>query len=131
MIPRFSLANFQYLWIFLTVFSCFIVLSGCGSSSVVLDPNYENKAIQTREFKRENIKIVNVVDNREDKSYEIGTAHTGMFNKKTPYVLKVSVEEFVGKILDSVMTTTATKDRYTPITVFVDTFQVGEDIGLF
>lgn len=107
------------------------VLVGCGGSSVVISPDYGKIPSSALRLQRDQVEVLRVVDNRADTSNQIGTAHVGMFNKEVPYLLSTSVSDFVWRIADSVMTKSAKSDVFTPVTIFIDTLQVGERTGFF
>lgn len=108
-----------------------VIGTGCGSSSVDLIPDYHNRTLATRDFRRDSVRFVNVVDKRANPGEQIGKAQVGLFNQVVPYNLKVPVAEFVRHVLDSLIAGPNVGERYMPITVVVDSFHVGERTSLF
>ncbi|MBI3189086.1 MAG: hypothetical protein HYZ33_00400, partial [Ignavibacteriales bacterium] len=108
-----------------------LFMVGCGGSSVVITPDYQNVALTTQQLKREHIDVVKVIDARGQPGNYVGEAQVGMFNKTVPYSLTEKVSDVVEKILDSLVVLPGSLNQFTPVTVFVDEFKVREETGAF
>lgn len=110
---------------------CCGVLIGCGNSSVIITPDYSKFDIPFNDFKRDNVRIDKVIDKRNSPPNQIGFASVGMFNKDVPYILSVSASKFVETALDKLIVKETSEKTKIPITVFIDSFEVGEEITIF
>lgn len=107
------------------------LLTGCGASKVSIQPDFNRADLHQPGLKRERICFVKVDDRRADTSTRIGKAHVGMFNRTVPYYLTGNLAETVKRMLDTLAGGPCLHDRYVPISVSIDTFEVGEHSGLF
>lgn len=107
------------------------VLGGCGASQVSVTPNFNKATLQQPDVKRPHICFVKIEDRRADTSTRIGYAHVGMFNKTVPYYLEGRLTETVKRMLDTLVGSSCSGDQYVPVSVIIDTFEVGEQSGLF
>lgn len=107
------------------------LLAGCGASQVSIQPDFNRADLHQPGLKRERICFVKVEDRRTDTSTRIGKAHVGMFNKTVPYYLTGNLAETVKRMLDTLAGGPCSRDGYVPISVSIDTFEVGEHSGLF
>jgi hypothetical protein len=108
-----------------------MLLFGCGGSSVLITPNYGNKILSERGLRRDSIKVIKAVDGRHTAPNAVGIAQVGLFNKKVPYLLNTNVNDFVARALDSLLVASPASTTFLPVTVSVDSFEVGEQTSLF
>ncbi len=106
------------------------ILTGCGVSSITINPNFSHQGLQQRDLKRDDVQIVKVTDGRKSQA-NIGIAQTGMMNQKTPYHLKGSLAEAVKTMLDTLISGKKVSERVFPIHVSIDMFEVGENTKMF
>ncbi len=121
----------SHLFLFGSIVMVGFVLMGCGTSSIVVNPDFSRPALAGKSLKREDIRIVEVTDGRKPMSKNIGTVHTGMLNQKTPYILTGSLPDNVKTMLDTLLVVHREQERIFPVKVSVDMFEVGENIGIF
>ncbi len=107
------------------------LLTGCGASKVSIQPDFNRADLYQPDLKRERICFVKVEDRRADTSTRIGKAHVGMFNKTVPYYMAGNLAETVKRMLDTLAGGPCVRDRSVPISVSIDTFEVGEHSALF
>ena len=107
------------------------LLLGCGSSSVIIAPDYGNADLHVPELKRDSLRIVSMIDSRAKPSSQIGTARTGMMNRKVPFIMNGKLSDIVRSFLDTLLVARHDEDRFLPVRVSVENFDVGEDSGLF
>lgn len=108
-----------------------IVVAGCGSASVAIDPNFHHEELRGKNLAREYVRIMKVTDGRSPAGPKIGDVHTGMMNKRTPYLLNGSLADIVKTMLDTLLALPGNRERIFPVMVSIDMFEVGENIGLF
>ncbi|MBI5326365.1 MAG: hypothetical protein HZB41_14010 [Ignavibacteriae bacterium] len=111
------------------------LLFSCGGSEVLFQPDYENNIYRSSNLSNSNIKVIKVNDNRilskeSVKPNSAGTARVGGFNRKVPYNLDVSVNNFVQKSVNTILDTSKTGNNFVPVTINLDTFLVFEKHGL-
>ncbi|HEX9657942.1 MAG TPA: hypothetical protein VGB89_13625 [Bacteroidota bacterium] len=114
----------------LLLFAAFVLI-GCGSSSVVFDPDFNHPELRAARSKRDNVRIVKVTDGRSSPSSRIGTARVGMFNRQVPYVMNGDLADVVRIMLDTLIVGRHDQGRFMPINVSVDMFEVGENTKIF
>ncbi len=137
-----------------------ILLSSCGSDQLLMKADYNVGFYGDEDLKTNEIKVVKVNDKRykansdtiskpktkkskrrrgkrkkkkveiQDSAVYAGYVYTGVFNKKTPFVLDVPITEFVEKSINKMISYPGQNDSFIPITVDIDTFKVYEKIGL-
>ncbi|MGE5498156.1 MAG: hypothetical protein ACM3Q2_08805 [Syntrophothermus sp.] len=101
-------------------------LSGCGPSSLTLNPNYNNPALH-KDTINANCRVIKVVDNRRTKTKAIGFARVGVADKKVPYYVDGTIEEFVKSSINKLVGSELNRNSFVPITVVVDSFAVYEE----
>jgi hypothetical protein len=121
----------KHILIYILFPICCGVLIGCGNSVVIITPDYNKFDIPTNNLKRDNVRIDSVIDKRNSPPNQIGIASVGMFNKDVPYILSVSASKFVETALDKLIVKETSEKTKTPITVFIDSFEVGEETTIF
>ncbi len=115
----------------------FTGILGCGASTVVFSPDYNDELFRTSALKRPNVEFVNVIDKRNSPPNEIGSARTGLEHNEVPCLFSVRVDEFVKDALDSLVVMPVEYSKAVPVTVYIDIFQVGErnerftEVGFF
>ncbi len=111
-----------------TVLAVLIALgaAGCGGSSMTFTPDFAHPELRSAGLKRDNVRIVKVNDARPHASNNIGTARVGMFNQEVPYVMNGAVAEVVKTMLDTLLVGKHDQERFIPLTVSLNMFEVGE-----
>lgn len=103
-----------------------IMLTGCGGSLPALAPNYNKREMAGVNIQRDKLVISDVIDKRSGVPNQIGIGCVGLFNKDVPYYMTVNTDEFVKGVLDNLIVRKPVGEVVTPITVFIDSFEVGE-----
>ena len=116
----------QKLTFFFFMITISFYLSNCGSNRVILRYNPDDPVLQNKVLKRENARVVLVSDNRPVEPEYAGTAQTGMFNKKVPYLLDEPVSKFITESINELLATADTTDSILPIGIQINQFQVSE-----
>ena len=116
----------QKLTFFFFMITISFYLSNCGSNRVILRYNPDDPVLENKELKRENARVVLVSDNRPVEPEYAGTAQTGMFNKKVPYLLDEPVSKFITESINELLATADTTDSILPIGIQINQFQVSE-----
>lgn len=127
--------SLKYLSVFskaalLAAFLIAAFLTGCGPASMIINPNYSNPALH-KDTLNTNSKVIKVIDNRKQKSKEIGFAKVGIGNRKVPYFVDGSMEEFIENSINKMIGKETKDSVFVPITVVVDSFKVYEDMAPF
>jgi len=115
--------EFTFFFFILTIS---FYLSNCGSNQVLLRYDPDNPFLEDKVLKRDRVRVVLVSDNRSVEPEYAGTAQTGMFNKKVPYLLDEPISEFVTKSVNELLVTADTTDFILPIGIQINQFQVSE-----
>lgn len=108
------------------LFAILFLIAGCASHTI--KPDYENTLYQSEESKRDNAKLIVVVDKRNKKENFIGF-HTGPphFISGQEHLLSETVASFVEKSLRKIIENNTTGEKINPITVYIDTFSIVHD----
>ena len=115
---------------YLLIFS-FTLFIGCGSSSVVINPDYNAKILNKKLKVSRQSKIIKVLDVRYKSPKNAGSCQVGLFNKVVPYELSQPVSQFLKEAINNIIIQKSDDSLFTPITVTVDSFRVFESEGAF
>ncbi len=106
-------------------------LSGCGGSSVLIVPDPKNSELHIEALKRDSVRIVSVKDERSSRNAHIGIARVGMMNREVPYLIKGGLLRMVKSFLDTLIVGRHDEKLFLPVTVAIDSFEVGEKTKVF
>ncbi len=123
--------NIQTPWVAVLLLVGAVHIIGCGSSSVVFNPDFKNADLHVSGLKQDSVRILSVTDQRAKPTTQIGTARTGMMNREVPYLVKGNLANVVQEFLDTLIVARHDEDRFFPIRVSIEQFEVGEKHGLF
>ena len=102
-------------------------IAGCENSVYLLKPDFTNAAFHPSDTLKPNCKIVTVIDERDSKPDEAGTAQVGPFEKDAIYKLSSPVTQFVKTAGSLIVGYNPNDSFFVPVTVLLRSFEVSEE----
>lgn len=104
--------------------------TGCGSNNILIKPNYESADLKINEPNNLNLKVIEVIDRRNEEPNNAGTCQVGLMNKTVPYKLTEPVSDFVKKSIAKLLSDNNDTTSF-PLKVNINYFFVSEHTGAF
>ncbi len=100
--------------------------TGCSSGPVLYKPDFDDVLAPNENLMRPHTRVYQVIDERKVEPHFAGEVKSGLMNTRVPYRLTLPVSEFVRRMVDGLIDSTAEQVEFTPITIHIDQFEVYE-----